>query len=71
MAIITGKESMHQLGKGCEASETITQRMADKASSIRHQYEQRQAIRKAEAEVANQIKNLSPKPQPTANHLLP
>jgi hypothetical protein len=47
IATITGKEAMHQINKASGKTDSVTQKMADKAASLRDQYEKKLAMRKA------------------------
>jgi NADPH:quinone reductase-like Zn-dependent oxidoreductase len=55
LAAITGKEATYQLTKASEKSDSITQKLADKAALLRNEYEKKLAMRKAGVRVVNDV----------------
>jgi hypothetical protein len=55
IATITGKEAMHQLTKASGKTDSITQKIADKAALLRIEYEKKLAMRKAGVQVVKDV----------------
>jgi hypothetical protein len=55
IATITGKEAMHQITKASGKTDSITQKIADRAALIRDQYEKKLAMRKAGVTVVKDV----------------